>query len=1069
MKVSSFKIILLFVCLAIIGLAFLPSLPVKLSPSQNLPQVNVSFGMYGASPIVVEMEVTSKLEAMFSRMKGIRKINSSSWSGGGRITIELDKHTDPDAARFEAATIIRQTWPQLPSNVSYPYVSLSRSDNNSRRPFLSYTLVAPLKSIDIQQFAEGTIKPKLSPIKGIYQVNVSGAKPMEWQFEYDYKQLEVLGISTNDIQSALSSLTKKESLGMATTIEKSSGKKQRTRVSFAAGQQDISEETLRTLDIKKTDGRIIHLGDVVKIKRIESEPSSYYRINGLNTIYVSLIADEQANQLDLGNKVKKVIEQMQKDFPKGFDMQLTYDATEYITGEMNKIYFRTGLTVLILLLFVFVIYRDFKYIILVISSLTINIAIAFIFYYLFRLEIQLYSLAGITISLTLIIDNTIVMSDQIIHRGNKKAFLAILAATLTTIGSLSVILFLDERIRLNLKDFAAVIMINLSISLLTSLFLVPALIEKLKIKKYEQKKKSILLSPKKIFPTYKKKQWLVYFNHIYATISAFLWRWKTAVVILIIVAFGLPVFLLPDKIEPENNLTRIYNKTLGSDTYKEKIKPHVNNILGGTWRLFAQKVYNGSYWGGREEETMLNVTASLPHGSTLEQMNVLIQRMESYIAQFSEIRQFETHIMSANRASIGIRFTKENQKNSFPYQLKSKLISKSIELGGGSWTVYGVGDGFNNDVKEQAGSYRVEMFGFNYDELYVHAENFRKKLLEHRRIKNVDIKSDFSWFKEDYQEFRFDLKKDRMAKENIQPYQLYALIKPFFEKRIQAGNILYETQSEQLILKAKQSAEYNLWDLNHIPIQIGEKTFKLSDLASIEKYQAPQNISKENQQYRLCIQYEYIGAYEQGRRVLKRNIEEIQKTLPVGYTIKAEEHGWGGWGKADNKQYWLLALVFIIIYFCSSILFNSFKQPLYVIFVIPISFIGLFLTFYLFKLNFDQGGFAAFILLAGITVNTNIYIINEYNNIVKSRNIKPIKAYLKAWNAKVRPISLTIVSTILGFIPFIVSYKEGFWFPLAAGTIGGLIMSFIATFLFLPLFMGLASDKNKTAPLQTNL
>jgi Cation/multidrug efflux pump len=1057
MKSSPFRIILVFVCLAILGLAFLPLLPVKLSPSQNLPQVNVSFSMQGASPIVVEMEVTSKLEAMFSGMKGIRKISSLSWNGGGRITIQLDKHTDPDAARFEAATIIRQTWPQLPDNVGYPYVSLSRSDDNSRHPFLSYTLIAPRKPIEIQQFAEEVIKPKLSLIKGVYQVNVSDAKPMEWQFEYDYKQLGIMGVTTGDIQSALSNLIKKESLGMA-NIEKSTGERQRIRVAFTTERQTIDEDLLRTIEVKKVNGRIIRLGNLVKIKHVESEPSSYYRINGLSTIYLSLIADEQANQLDLGNKTQKVVEELQQDFPEGYSMQLTYDATEYITEEMNKIYFRTGFTVLILLLFVLLVYRNLKYTVLITASLFINIAVAFIFYYLFGLEMQLYSLAGITISLTLIIDNTIIMSDQIIHRGNKKAFLAILAATLTTIGSLSVIFFLEEKIRLNLTDFAAVIMINLTISLLTSLFLVPAIIERMKIKKKTRKQRKARrprkFSIKHIFPSYKRKQDLVYFNRAYAAMFGFMYRWRVITVILIVLAFGLPVFLLPDKMESKSKFAKMYNKTLGSNVYKEKIKPHVDNALGGTWRLFAQKVYNGSYWGGREGETMLNVTASLPLGSTLEQMNVLVQRMESYIMQFVEVRQFETQVQSANRASIGIRFTKENQKNSFPHQLKLKLISKSIELGGGSWAVYGVGDGFNNDVKEQAGSYQVEMFGFNYDELYLHAESFRKKLLEHRRIKDVDIKSEFSWYKEDYQEFRFDLKADRLANENIRPYELYALIKPFFEKRIQAGTILYESNNEQLILKARQAVEYSLWDLNNVPIRNGENTFKLSDLAVIEKYQVPQNISKENQQYRICIQYEYIGAYEQGRRVLERSIEETQKKLPVGYTIKSQNQNWGGWGKSENKQYWLLGLVFVIIYFCSAILFNSFKQPLYILFVIPISFIGLFLTFYLFKLNFDQGGFAAFILLTGITVNANIYIINEYNNIRRTSNITPKQAYLKAWNTKVRPIFLTVISTVLGFIPFIVGYKEGFWFPLAAGTMGGLVMSFIATFLFLPLFMG---------------
>ncbi|MBA7586667.1 Multidrug resistance protein MdtC [subsurface metagenome] len=101
--------------------------------------------------------------------------------------------------------------------------------------------------------------------------------------------------------------------------------------------------------------------------------------------------------------------------------------------------------------------------------------------------------------------------------------------------------------------------------------------------------------------------------------------------------------------------------------------------------------------------------------------------------------------------------------------------------------------------------------------------------------------------------------------------------------------------------------------------------------------------------------------------------------LPLGY--KAKEREWGIWWDRENKkQYYLLLLVIVIIYFICSILLESFVQPLAIIGMIPISFIGVFLTFYLFDFNFDQGGFASFILLCGIVVNSGLYIINDYNN-----------------------------------------------------------------------------------------
>ena len=128
--------------------------------------------------------------------------------------------------------------------------------------------------------------------------------------------------------------------------------------------------------------------------------------------------------------------------------------------------------------------------------------------------------------------------------------------------------------------------------------------------------------------------------------------------------------------------------------------------------------------------------------------------------------------------------------------------------------------------------------------------------------------------------------------------------------------------------------------------------------------------------------------------------EEFNKLLPMGYTAESDSQSWS-WGKKDNKQYLLLLVVIAIIFFTTSILFNSLKQPLAIIFVIPVSYIGVFLTFYWFRLNFDQGGFASFVLLCGITVNASIYILNEYNSI-RSRfpRLSMLRAYTKAWNAK---------------------------------------------------------------------
>ena len=1046
-NLSSFTLIVTFVCLSLIGVVLVPLLPVKLAPSRTLPGLTVSFSMPGNSSRVIEAEVTSKLEAMMARVKGIRKVNSTSDNGSGSISLELDKHADIDVTRFEVSTIIRQTWPQLSEGVSYPQISTRRSDDKASRPFITYTLNAPANPILIQQYAEENIKPVLGQLKGIYKVELNGATPMEWQLEYDSDQLSRLGITLQAVQRAINRHYEKEFLGIC-SIEKGAEGREWIRLVRTSTEKEMEFEP-GAIQLQAEDGTMVTLDKLIKVRHVEERPQSYYRINGLNSVYLYITAEETANQLNLSGEVKHLMGELQQKMPPGYEVHISYDATEYIQKELDKIYFRTGLTVLILLLFVALITRNLRYLFLIVTSLAVNISVAVILYYAFGLEMQLYSLAGITISLNLVIDNTIVMTDHILHRRNLKAFVSVLAATLTTIGALVIIFFLDEKIRLNFQDFAAVVIINLAVSLFVALFFVPSMIDKIGLEKKKRRKRRRFL----LRPTFMKRL-TVYFTRFYQGVIYYLCRFRVIACLLLLLGFGLPVFMLPEKMEGEGKWVEYYNKVFDNPTFKDKVKPVINKALGGSLRLFAEKVYEGSYFNRDEGEVVLSVYATLPNGSTLEQMNVLIKRMETYLSDFKEIRQFQTYIYNARQANIQIYFTKENQRSGFPYTLKANIISKALTLGGGSWSVYGLQDqGFSNDVRESAGSFRVKLYGYNYDELSYWTEQLKEKLLLHRRIKEVTVNSEFSWWKDDYSEFYLDLDRLRMAKEHITATQLFAALRPVFGRDIYCGNVLFDSQTEQLKLSSVQGQRYDVWGLVNIPFFIDGRSYKLADFATVRKGQSPQKVAKENQQYRLCLQYEYIGSSEQGKKLLKKDLEEFNKILPMGYTAENEQDYWS-WNKKDNKQYALLLIVIAIIFFTTAILFNSLKQPLAIIFVIPISYIGVFLTFYLFGLNFDQGGFASFVLLCGITVNASIYILNEYNAIRKRYPLLlPVRAFTKAWNSKILPIFLTVVSTILGFIPFMVGDgKEAFWFPLAAGTIGGLVMSILGIFLFLPIF-----------------
>ena len=217
--------------------------------------------------------------------------------------------------RFEVSTIIRQTWPQLPEGVSYPQISTRRSDDKASRPFITYTLNAPANPILIQQYAEENIKPVLGQLKGIYKVELNGATPMEWQLEYDSDQLSRLGITLQAVQRAINRHYEKEFLGIC-SIEKGAEGREWIRLVRTSTEKEMEFEP-GAIQLQAEDGTMVTLDKLIKVKHVEERPQNYYRINGLNSVYLYITAEETANQLKLSGEVKHLMGELQQKMPPG--------------------------------------------------------------------------------------------------------------------------------------------------------------------------------------------------------------------------------------------------------------------------------------------------------------------------------------------------------------------------------------------------------------------------------------------------------------------------------------------------------------------------------------------------------------------------------------------------------------------------------------------------------------------------------------------------------------------------------------------------------------------------------
>lgn len=193
-----------------------------------------------------------------------------------------------------------------------------------------------------------------------------------------------------------------------------------------------------------------------------------------------------------------------------------------------------------------------------------------------------------------------------------------------------------------------------------------------------------------------------------------------------------------------------------------------------------------------------------------------------------------------------------------------------------------------------------------------------------------------------------------------------------------------------------------------------------------------------------------MGPMQMERKFCEEAVDWMNgEVLPVGYLAEDMNDNWF-YGNKD-KYASLILLVIALIFVICAVHFNSLRYPLAIIFLIPVSFIGVFLVFGLSDFSFDKGGFAAFVMLSGLTVNAGIYLVTALLR-EKQLTKNQVKAYIRAFNSKIIPVALTIISSIIGLVPFLFDGpSEVFWFDFAIGTIAGLVFSIIALLALLPL------------------
>lgn len=1029
----SFSILIFFLSISLLGIWLCPQIPVKERPTKYVPRMIIHFNMPGQSPRVVESMATAPIEASMARINGITEIHSASDMGGGTIWLDLDKEADLEHLRFEVATALRQLWPQLPKGVTYPTLNTDLSDNGASAPCMEYSLTTPDSLHSIPRHLEEIIYRQLGQVKNLKKVEVRGMEQEAIVISYDEDKLEELGLSLSTLYQAVAQNYQKVFVGEAL----SSLENGNSRIVLTTDGTDIT--TLGNIIVDNVDGKLISLKDVAHVGREILPQQSIYRVNGKCTATISLKATEKANQIRLEKNVKKAMTIVQSQLPEGFDVSLNYSSIERASKELWEMGYRSLATVLILLLLTFLSNRNGRMVWCILIAVAANIGMSLLCYYLIGLELHLYSIAGIAISFGMLIDNIIIMADHIRHRNQIRIFTAIIASTLTTIASLVLIFLTDESTRENLVDFAWVVIINLGVSVPIAVLMVPALMERLKVG-----------APKKA--SHRKLQRLMFWNRCYNSYIRFSVRRRKWILAVCILLFGFPVFLLPKKIDKDTKPASIYNEAMRSEV-GQKVRHYAEIWLGGTLRLYVQK--RSSFERNREDADIktLYVQAKLPQGNTLQDMDSTLQRVERTILPYRKhLSRFETSCHSPNVGTIFLEFDPEASKTTLPYQLKEEIVHRAVQTGNATWSVYGLEDGFQNHLQEPDRHFKIQISGYNYEQLMEYSKQLQSILLEHTRVKHLRIVP-YMYGAIGEEEWILEPNKMKMAVYGYEMDQLAASTHSNLSMTYKMGSVWDERENEHkdVILKSSRNRALDSWQLSQSVISGNAAQTRVHELWNMGKWNVPSSITRHNQTYVLVIEYDYVGDYQLGIDIQRNIVKAYAEELPAGYHVEGiDVNSYMQSSEVDDEILWSVLLVIVIIYLICAILLNSLRLPFIVIATIPLSFIGVFIGCNIFHATSQQGCLGAFVCLSGLTCNSAIYLLNDFVSMKSSMN-NQVRKYLKAFNGKISPIIMTVLSTVLGFLPFVVSsHHDSFWFTLSIGISCGLAFSVIGILLVMP-------------------
>ncbi|MDX1357316.1 MAG: efflux RND transporter permease subunit [Clostridia bacterium] len=991
--------------IVLLGVVSLTNMQMDLFPDINLPYAVVSTSYTGASPEEVENIVTRNIETAMATVSNIKTISSTSSDGSSMVILEFGQNTDMDSVMLDMSEKLDMISPYLPEDVGTPMII--KFDVNMI-PMMGYSV-----SFDdnddwvTTRWAEDVLIPRLEKIDGVASISLSGGVEKEIRITPDKAEMAALGITDQMLSQMI----------MANNMNLPGG-------TVSDGETDYSVRTLgsfETIDdlksvtfFSQTQMKTVILTDFADVTYDDINTKSYSKVNGRDSITINIQKQSGYNTVEVAGRVRDEVADIEEEYGQA-SLVLTLDQSEY-TEMMVKNVALTGLigaALAVLILFIFL--KDIRPTFIIAVAIPISVLGAITIIYFTGITLNMISMGGLVLGLGMLVDNSIVVIENIYRLrgeglGMRKAAVqgatgiagAITASTLTTVSVFLPVVFLEGFTADIFKEMALTVTISLLASLFIALTLVPMIASKT-LRADTSTHHRIMRGT----------------TNVYKKVLAWTLGHRILVILLSFVMFA-----------------------------------------GSVYGVFEQ----GMEYFPESDRGQLSVTVEMPVGTEYEKTVEKVAEVEAILSEYEEVEIVSASVLSeggmfgfggsgaADTGTLTVVLVPKSDRDLTTSEFSDSLREKTNAVEGAEISVAAID---NPGMAMFGGSgVTVEIKGDDMDELKRLADEVKAMFLETKGISEAETSVEVS-----SPEIVILPNSEKMAMSGLTTYQVANAVSNAIQGA-RATTIRIDNNDVTVRIMEEDAVTKETVEGIAVTTPMGTKT-TVGSVADIELREGFTTINREGQRRMVTVTGELADGYDPGSVG-----ERIQDWIDDYEYDDAYSIELAGANEEIMEAFTSLLLALgigiLLVYMIMAAQFESLVHPFIILFSIPMAFTGAFLALWIMNIPISVPAFIGMIVLAGIVVNNGIVLV-DYINKLRNGGMRKNDAILAAGPVRLRPILMTVFTTILALVPMGFGNAEGteMMAPMSITVIGGLLFSTLLTLLVIPAMYSLIAGKKK--------